>query len=56
MMLSQMLFAIVFECLSSCDAKVSFMPITDRSQSRYSFFQHSVILNDDIDIDNGFCR
>ena len=55
-MLLQVFFAIIFECLSSNDAKVTFMLITNFSQGRYNILQYGVIFNDNININDRFCR
>ena len=56
MVLLQVLFAIVFECLSSDDTKVTFVLIADFTQGGYNIFQYSVILDDNINIYDRFCR
>ena len=56
MVLLQVFFAIVLEGLSSNDTKVAFVLIANFPQGGYNSFQYSVILNDNININDRFCR
>ena len=56
MVLLQVLFALVFERLSSGDAKVAFVMIADLAQGGYDVFPYGAIFNDNVNINDRFCR
>ena len=55
MMLLQMLFAVVPECLPSRDAEIPFVLIADFLQGRSHFAEQGIVPDDDVDIDDRFC-